>query len=225
MNRKLNFIIANGLIHWRTHRIMELCDYLGESVLDPLWAREGKKWNRRFMNFFTFDNAGDPLEATGTIKFTVPPLFAGRVSELEGAILQELSRLKIRTGPLTYEQDPELRKVQAILIPILENPTALMAPPDVNMSQTRGCLVLRDLLGYQKVNGRYEFGAEDLVQRASAVTEDRIASCTASPVKGAEGVRRTPSAVSMKAIRRCLEELKQFGLWAQSHNYQKLAAV
>jgi aspartate aminotransferase-like enzyme len=85
--------------------------------------------------------------------------------------------------------------------------------------------VLRDLLGYQWVNGRYEFMADDLVKRVSAVTEDKIAACTASPVKGAEGVRRTPSPISMKAVRRCLEEIKQFGLWAANHNHRKLAAV
>jgi hypothetical protein len=225
MNRKLHFTIADKPINWRTHRIMDLCDYLTGSVLEPLFASEGKSWNRRFMDFFSFDNSCDPLEPTGTIKFAVPPMFAGRLSELESVIHRELGRVGIKTGPFTYEKDPVLHTVQTISIPIIENPTALAAPPDVNMSQTRGCLVLRDLLGYQKVNGRYEFAPEDLLTRASAVTEDKIATCTASPVKVAEEVRRTPSAVSMKAIRRCLEELKQFGLWAQTHNYRKLAAV
>jgi hypothetical protein len=225
MNRKLSFTIADKPVHWRTHRIMDLCDYLTGSVLEPLFASEGKKWNRRFMDFFTFDNACDPLEPTGTIKFAVPPMFAGRVGELESAILRELGRVGIKTGPFTYEKDPALQSVHSISIPIIDNPTALTAPPEVNMSQTRGCLVLRDLLGYQKVNGRYEFAPEDLLNRTSTVTEDRIANCTASPVKVAEEVRRTPSAVSMKAIRRCLEELNQFGLWAKTHNYQRLAAV
>jgi hypothetical protein len=100
-----------------------------------------------------------------------------------------------------------------------------MAPPAVNMSHTRGCLVLRDLLGYEKVNGRYEFTADDLVQRVSSVTEEKIAACTASPVKVREAVRRTPSVISMKAIHRCLEEIKQFGLWAMNHNHRRLAAV
>ena len=225
MNTKLNFTIADSPINWRTHRIMELCDYLTGKVIEPMLAREGKQWDRRFMDFFTFDNGCDPLEPTGTIRFTVPPLFAGQVGELEWTILQELCRLGIKTAPFVYEKDPETGKVTTILIRVTENPTALMAPPEVNMSQTRGYLVLRDLLGYQKVNGRYEFAAEDLLTRASTVTEDKIANCTASPVKVAEEVRRTPSIVSMKAIRRCLEELKQFGLWAKSHNYQRLAAV
>lgn len=225
MNRKLSFTIADGPSYGQTHRIMELCDYLSASVLEPLCVKDGVRWERRFMDFFTFDNACDPLEPTGTIKFVVPPLFAGRVGELESAILQELSKFKIKTGPFTYQRHPALGSVETILIPIIENPTALAAPPEVNMSHTRGYLVLRDLLGYQKVNDRYEFAPDDLLQRVSAVTEDRIAACTASPVKAAEGVRRTPSPVSMKAIRRCLDEVRQFGLWALSHNYRKLAAA
>ena len=83
MHRKLSFTIAEGPTQWRTHRIMELCDYLTGNVLEPMFAREGKQWNRRFMDFITFDNASDPLEPTGTIRFAVPPLFAGRVGELE----------------------------------------------------------------------------------------------------------------------------------------------
>lgn len=177
------------------------------------------------MNFFFFDNDCDPLEPTGTIRFRVPPMFAGRVGELERAVLSELSNLKIRAGPLVYERDPKLQTVEVIVIPITDNPTALDAPPDVNISQTRGCLVLRDLLGYQRSNDRYEFTPEDLIKRVSTVTEDKIAACTASPVTMPEGVRRTPSAVSMKAIRRCLEEIKQFGLWALSHNHKHLAAI
>jgi hypothetical protein len=225
MKRKLNFTIADGPVYWRTHRIMELCDYLTDNVLEPLCSKDGTKWDRRFTNFFAFDNTCDPLEPTGTIQFTVPPLFAGRVGEVERAIMGELGRLKIKTGTFRYEIDPRFNTVQVIHIPITENPTALSAPPEVNMSHTRGCLVLRDLLGYQKTDGRYEFVADDLIQRASCVTEKAIAACTVSPVKGAEGVRPTPSPVSMKAIRRCLEEIRQFGQWALSHNYRKLAAI
>jgi hypothetical protein len=190
-----------------------------------MFARNGAKWNGRFMDFFTFDNGCDPLEPTGTIRFAVPPLFAGRVGELEAAITQELAKLRIKTGAFQYERDPALQTVQVILISITENPTALAAPPDVNMSRTRGCVVLRDLLGYQHINGRYEFTADDLIKRVSSVTEDKIAACTASPVKSSEGLRRTPSPISMKAVRRCLEEVKQFGLWALNHNHRKLAAV
>ena len=63
--------------------------------------------------------------------------------------------------------------IQTIRISITENPTALVAPPDVNMSHTRGCVVLRDLLGYQRVNGRYEFAADDLVKRVSRLPRTR----------------------------------------------------
>jgi hypothetical protein len=225
MHKKLNFTLAETSTRWRTYCIAELCDYLTATLLEPLMTRDGAKWDSQFMDFFSFDNACEPLEPTGTIRFRVPALFAGRVGALESAILAELSRLRIQTGPLAYERDPKLNNVKSIAIPILENPGASVAPPVVNMSHTRGCVVLRDLLGYQRVNGRYEFTARDLVTRVSAVTEDRIASCTASPVKGREGLRRTPSPMSMKAVRRCLEEIRQFGNWALTHNHHKLAAI
>jgi hypothetical protein len=225
MNRKLHFTIAEGPVYWKTHRIMELCDHLTSTVLEPMFKKAGAPWSKQFMDFFTFDNGCDPLEPTGTIRFRVPPMFTGCVSELQAGIRQELVRLRIETGEFVYDRHPQLGTIESILIPVVKNPTALMAPPDVNMSQTRGCLVLRDLLGYQKVNGRYEFTAADLVKRISAVTEDRIAACTASPVKDATGVRRTPSTISMKAIHRCLDEVRQFGLWAMSHDYPKLAAA
>ena len=225
MDRKLNFAVADAPANWPTHRIVDLCDYLSATVLEPLFTHEGAKWDRRFMSFFFFDNDCDPLEPTGTIRFRVPPMFAGRVGELERALASEFSKLNIKTGPFVYERDPKLQTVEIILIPVTDNPTALDAPPDVNMSQTRGCLVLRDLLGYQRTNDRYEFTPEDLIKRVSTVTEDRIAACTTSPVKTPQGIRRTPSAVSMKAIRRCLEEIKQFGLWASSHNHKHLAAI
>ena len=225
MHRKLNFTLAETPVHWRTHCIAELCDYLTAIVLEPMLAREGTKWRHQFMNFFTFDNTCDPLEPTGIIRFRVPALFAGREIALESAIQAELSRLRIQTGPFGYERDPRLNGIKAILIPIRENPGASVAPPAVNMSHTRGCVVLRDLLGYQRINGRYEFTAHDLVERVSAVTEDRIAACTASPVKGREGVRRTPSPISMKAVRRCLQEIQQFAIWALTNNHHKLAAI
>ena len=204
---------------------MELCEYLTTNILEPWFKRENVPCDRRFLNFLTFDNGCDPLEPTGTIRFRIPPLFAGRVGELETAVVTELAKLRIKTAPFNYEKDPAFGTIRTIIIKVTENPTALFAPPDVNMSHTRGCLVLRDLLGYQRVNGRYEFTADDLVQRVQSVTEDKIAACTASPVKGAEGVRRTPSPISMKAMRRCLDEVKQFGNWALTHNHRRLAAA
>lgn len=224
MHRKLTFTIADSPVHWRTHRIMELCEHLTTNVLEPLFQQDGTHWDRRFSNFFSFDNGCDPLEATGTIRLQVPPLLVDRVGQLRSAIQNEFARLKIKTAPFVCEKD-SFGAVRSIVIRVSENPTALGAPPEVNMSQTRGYVVLRDLLGYQRVNGRYEFNADDLVKRASSITEEKIADCTASPVNNGQTVRRTPSAASMKAVRRCLEEIKQFGNWALTHNYRKLAAV
>ena len=96
------------------------------------------------------------------------------------------------------------------------------------MSRTRGTVVLRDLLHYQPVNGRYEFTADDLLKRLAEVTEHRIAASTASPVReehSSTGVRRLPSAVSIGAVQRCLGEIRQFANWALSHNYHNLAAT
>lgn len=225
MRRQLTFTTAEKQTLWHTHRVMDLCDYLSGTVLEPMFAREGMRWQRRFMDFVTFDTCTDPMAPTGTIRFAVPLWFTGRVGELETAITQQLSKLQIRTAPFAYERDPQIDTIEAILITITDNPTALLAPPAVDMSRTQGCIVLRDLLGYQWANGRYEFTADDLVKRASSVTEDKIAACTASPVKGPEGLRRTPSPIGMKAARRCLEEIKHYGQWALSHNHRQLAAV
>lgn len=224
----INFTIADGPGQLRTHRIMDLCDYLTTKVLEPMFVTNGMTWDRRFMDFITFEDTREAFEPTGTIKFSVPPLFAGQVGALEEAIGGELARLGIKTGPYTYERQMVGSGVPIIRIPIIENPTESVAPPEVNMSYTRGCLVLRDVLGYQKVNGRYEFAADDLLKRVSSVTNDKIASCTTSPVRDRqtqEGVRRTPSAVSMRSIARCLDEIRQFALWAVKHNYRRLAAV
>ena len=224
----INFTIADRPGDSRTHRIMDLCDYLTTKVLEPMFITSGMRWDRRFMDFITFEDTREAFEPTGTIKLSVPPLFAGQVGALENAIRAELSRLGIKTGPYTYERQPFASGVPIIRIPIIENPTELVAPPEVNMSYTRGCLVLRDVLGYQKVNGRYEFAADDLLRRVSSVTDDKIAACTTSPVRDRqmrEGVRRTPSAVSMRSIARCLDEIRHFALWAVKHNYRRLAAV
>jgi len=225
MNRKLSFTLAGGPIYWRTDRIKELCKYLTANVVAPMLTRNGAKSNRRFMNFFTCDDAAERLAPTGTIRFAVPPQLAGQVGEVEAAITQELAKLRIKVGPFTYERDPALNTVQGILIPITENPTALAAPPDVNMSHFRGCVVLTELLGYQPVNGRYEFTADDLVKRVSSVTENRITTYLTSPVKAPVKVRRTPRPVRMSRVHGCLEEVKQFGLWALNNNHRKLAAV
>jgi hypothetical protein len=224
MNRKLSFAIGDSPVQWKTHRIVDLCDYLTAKVLEPMFRREKASWNRKDMDFFTFDNTCDPLEPTGTILFRIPPYFAGRSVQLVSGIQEEFAKLKIKAGPLVYQRHPTTHEVLSIRIPIAENPTFDAAPPEVNMSQMRGYVVLRDLLGYQKVNGRYEFTAEDLIARVAGVTEERIAACTASPVKGSEGVRRAPSPASVKGVRRCLEEVRQFADWARKHNHRRLTA-
>jgi hypothetical protein len=207
---------------------MDLCDYLTAKVLEPRFEQQGHKWDRRFMDFFTFDNACDPLEPTGTIYFTIPPLFAGQVGELQNAIERELWRCGIKTGTFTATTRADVPTAKVLQIPIVENPTASTEPPEVNVSQTRGCLVLRDLLGYERVQGRYEFTADELLDRAGRITEDKIAACVASPVRDTkvpEGVARVSSPSSINSIRRCLLEIQQFAQWALSRNYRRLAAI
>jgi hypothetical protein len=229
MNRKLNFTLTEQTNPLRTRTIADLCDYLTDRLLVPQFAASGAHWRREYMNFFTFDNSCDPLQPTGTLYFNVPPLFAGCSASLERAIIDELGLLKIRTGPAVHEPPATPSATLVMRIPIIENPTALLQPPEVNMSRTRGSVVLRDLLGYLPDNGRYEFLADDLLQRLANVTEPRIAACTASPVKetatAGTGVRRVPSPVSMRAVQRCLDEVRQFAEWALRHNYRRLAAV
>jgi hypothetical protein len=228
MNRKLTFTLTEQMNPLRTRTIADLCDYLTDRLLVPQFAASGANWRREYMNFFTFDNSCDPLQPTGTIYFNVPPLFAGCSASLEEAIRTELAQLKIAVGPIVHEPHPAASDVIAMRIPIVDNPTALLEPPEVNMSRMRGTVVLRDLLGYQPVEGRYAFDAEDLLQRVGQVTEARIAACTASPVKArapaGAGVRRVPSPIGMRAVQRCLDEVRQFAEWALRHNYRRLMA-
>ncbi len=227
MNKKLTFTLTEQANPLRTRCIMDLCDYLADRILAPRFALSGVTWKHEYMDFFGFDNTCDPLQPTGTIVFTVPPMFAGNLASLESAITEELGRLNIKIGAFTPEARPDDASAVVVRIHVVDNPTALLQPPEVNMSATRGTVVLRDLLGYQPANGRYEFAADDLLKRMSTVTEDKIAACTASPVRDKQapaGVRRSPSPVSMKAVRRCLDEIQQFAQWAMGHNYRRLAA-
>jgi hypothetical protein len=227
MNRKLTFTLTEQVNPLRTRTIVDLCDYLTEKMLVPKFAASGSKWKHEFMDFFTFDNTCDPLQPTGTIIFTVPPLFAGCAASLEAAIGDELAKLKIKTGAIIHEEHPTVPAANVMRIQVVENPTALLQPPEVNMSTTRGTVVLRDVLGYQPINGRYEFAADDVLQRIAAVTPEKIAACTVSPIRdtqAAAGVRSTPSSISMKAVQRCLDEVRQFAEWASSHQYKRLAA-
>jgi hypothetical protein len=228
MNRKLSFTLTEETNPLRTRSIVDLCDYLTDKLLVPRFAASGAKWRKEFMDFFTFDNTCDPLQPTGTIYFNVPPLFAGCAASLERAVIDELAKLGIKVGHVVAEVPPSGPPALTLRIPIVENPTALLQPPEVNMSRTRGTVVLRDLLHYQPVNGRYEFTADDVLKRVAEVTEQRIATCTSSPVREAHstaGVHRLPSPVSTGAVRRCLEEVRQFANWALEHHYHRLAAV
>ena len=196
-------------------------------MLDPLLARSEVKWDRRFKDFFHLDNSCAPLDPVGTIRLEVPPILVGQMDQLETAIRSELTKLKIKIAPFAHEGNTGKSVKPVIVISIVDNPTVLVAPPGVNMSCVRGRVVLRDLLGYKYTNGRYEFDAEDLLKRLASVTEEKIAACTASPVRDAKapgGVRRMPSPVSIKAVRRCLEEVQQFAQWALSHRYRCLMA-
>lgn len=227
MNRKLSFTLTEESNPLRTRSIVDLCDYLTDKLLVPRFAASGAKWRGEFMDFFTFDNTCDPLQPTGTIYFHVPPLFAGCTASLERAVVDELAKLGITVGHVTTEPNGTGPGSVLLRIPIVANPTAQLQPPEVNMSRTRGTVVLRDLLHYQPVNGRYDFTAEDLLQRVAAVTEPAIAACTASPVResrSAAAVRRLPSPVSTGAVRRCLDEIRQFARWALEHDYHRLAA-
>jgi len=227
MNRKLSFTLTEESNPLRTRSIVDLCDYLTDKLLVPRFAASGAKWRGEFMDFFTFDNTCDPLQPTGTIYFHVPPLFAGCTASLERAVVDELAKLGIKVGHVSTEPNGTGPGSVLLRIPIVENPTAQLQPPEVNMSRTRGTVVLRDLLHYQPNNGRYEFTAEDLLQRLDHVTEPAIAACTASPVREARStisVRRLPSPISTGAVRRCLDEIRQFARWALEHDYHRLAA-
>lgn len=222
---KLRFSIIDERNPLRTRSILDLCDYLTEKMLVPRFAASRAEWDRRFMDFFTFDNTCDPLQPTGTIQFTVPPLFAGCASSLEQAIVEKLGELGIKTGPFTPVPSDGAGGALVLRFSVVENPTSLLQPPEVNMNTTRGRVVLRDLLGYQPANLRYRFSADDVLRRIAQATDERIAECTASPVRDSQGgVRRSPSAASMRAVRRCLEELRSFAEWAKAQGFQQLEA-
>ena len=225
---RLRFTITDAPKRPPTQCIVEICDYLATKVLDPLLARNEVKWDRRFKDFFQLDNSCAPLDPIGTIRLEVPPVLIGQMGQLEAAIQSELAKLKIKTAPFAHEGNSGKSVKPVIVISIVDNPTVLAEPPVVNMSYVRGRIVLRDLLGYKYANGRYEFDAEDLLKRLAAVTEEKISACTASPVRDAKapgGVRSTPSPVSIKAVRRCLEEVQRYAQWALSHRYRRITAA
>ena len=205
-----------------THRLLELGEYLTATVVEPFCLHHGVCWDRRFKDFFSPSKGSHPLEATGSIDFHLPAYFVGQMGELESRIRSQLEGLGIKLGALTYTNYPGRRMVETIHIPILENPTAVDAPPDVNMSKTAACLVLRGLLGYAQVDGRFELPVEDVLKRVSTITDEQIQKCSVAPLRDPEAqvVRRTPSAVTMKRVRRCLDELTRFVQWVANHNYR-----
>jgi len=227
MNRSLKFTIKDDQCPWHTHRIMDLCQFLAWNVLAPFCARHGARWDSRFAQSFTHDTSGDPFAATGTIIFTVPPLFSGQTGALEIDIHNALKKLGIQTGPFVFEKAQRGFAIRTIRIPILENPTKLSGPPDVTMSMISGCVVLRDLLGFSQCNGQFEMMPAELLKRIAAVTEAQIVRYSSSPMRDAgpkKVVKPVSNPITMRAIRRILEELSQFAQWAASHHYQRLLA-
>jgi hypothetical protein len=227
MNRSLKFTIKDDQCPWHTHRIMDLCQFLTWNVLAPFCARNGARWDSRFAQSFTHDTACDPFAPTGTIIFTVPPLFAGQTGTLERDIHGALQKLEIQTGPFLFEKAPRGFAIRTIHIPILENPTKLSGPPEVTMSLISGCVVLRDLLGFAQRNGQFEMTPAELLKRIAAVTEDQIVRCSSSPMRDPgpkKSVKAVSNPITMRAIRRILEELTQLAQWAADHRYQRLLA-
>jgi hypothetical protein len=222
---KLHFNIVDAPNQLPTHTIMDLCDYLTKHVLEPFLSRDGRPWDSRFMNFFVLDNSCDPMESVGVLQIAVHPYFTGRTSQLAEEIATQLFELGIRIGPIRYEPCERCLGREVMVLPITENPTALIAPPAVNIGYARAQVVLRDLLGYRPVEGRFVFESSDLLNRVSSVTNEQIAATVSSPVKVGRDLRRDPSPAGVRAINRCLEEIRSFAQWAASHNYSQLSAA
>jgi hypothetical protein len=210
-----------------THQIFALCDYLTSKALDPFFVRQGVVYDRQFEEFFCPAPGCNPYEPTGLIHFFPPPMFAGQLGEMENAIRAALAEAKIKVGPFGYEYFPDGRTVKTVVIAIVENPNALSGPPEVVMSDIAARLVLRDVLGYQEKNGRFDLESQDLLQRVEGVTEDHVLKCSSSPLrdpnpKAPRRVRSTPSPVVAGMIHRCLGELRGFAQWAATNNYRKV---
>lgn len=227
MNRSLKFTIKDDQCPWHTHRIMDLCQFLAWNVLAPFCARQKARWDSRFAQSFAHDTSGDPFAPTGTIIFTVPPLFAGNTGSLEADIHSALKKLGIQTGPFLFEKAPRGFAIRTIHIPVLENPTTLSGPPDVTMSIISGCVVLRDMLGFAQVNGQFEMTPSELLKRIAAVTETQIVQHSSSPMRDRgpkKAVKPVSNPITLRAIKRILGELSQLGEWAENHHYQRLLA-
>jgi hypothetical protein len=223
----LKFAIADSHPPLLTHTLWHLGDMLTNRIVAPFLAARGVRWDPRFNEFFTHHRESNPFEPTGTIEFFPPPMFLGHLSELEESIKKMLNRLGIKTAPFVHEDYQGRMAVRVIHIPITENSTVECCPPEVSMSATAGQVVLRDLLGIQPKNGRYEFSAADVLQRMDKVTEDRITRSSNSPLRDAKsprGVNLVSSPFVVKRVHRCLGELRQLAQWAKSHHYEKICA-
>ena len=223
----LAFNILDETQPTHTHTLDALCGHLSATVVAPFLRRQGVYWDPRFEQYFLHHADSDPFASTGTIEFYPPPLFLGQLGQLESAIQSQLSSLGIQTGSFVPRHYPDGLAIKVIEIPILTNPTVLSGPPEVSMAANSGRLVLSNVLGYQPANGRYEFTADDLLQRVDSVTEDRIASQSRAPVCDREEaqprqVKPTTSAVTIHRIRRCLLELRALAEWARAREYQRI---
>ena len=223
----LKFAIADSQPPLQTHTLGHLGDMLTNRIVGPFLAAHGVRWDARFNEFFTHHRESNPFEPTGTIEFFPPPMFLGHLSELEESIKNMLNRLGIKTAPFVHEDYEGRMAVRVIHIPISENPTVECCPPEVSMSANAGRIVLRDLLGIQPKNGRYEFNAADALQRMDKITEERITRSSNSPLRDAKsprGVNLVSSPFVVKRVHRCLGELRRLAQWAKTHNYEKICA-
>jgi hypothetical protein len=212
----------------RAYHVWGLCNYLTKKVMDPFCARDGGTWDNQFKDFFIHDPSQNPFDPTGVIIFTPPALFEGQFGALETAIKTELEQLHIKTAPFKYVRHQHRRTIKSIRIPIIENPNALNGPPEVSMSKTVGCYVLRDLLGCIRTDGRYEIKTSDVLEKVSNISEEQIQAICKAPVmdtKSPARVRRVSSPFRTKAIQRCIHELSQLALWAAKHHYDTLVAA
>jgi hypothetical protein len=223
----LTFTIADCEASPYTHRIWDLSHYLTVKALRPFFARQGVMWERHYADFVVPAKGVDPFQPTGTICFRVPPMFAGQVGELELALSAALGALGIKTGPWEQEESADGLGVEMIRIPVTENPTARCGPPEVNMSNSAGCLVLRDVLGYRPQRGGFEFRATDLLERVGAVTASQVVKCSTRTVRDPASpgrLRVTRSMATAQRIQRCLDEVRRFAQWARDHDYERLKA-
>jgi hypothetical protein len=228
MSLAFNFVDTPNRTY--THNLMALCAHLTNKVVLPFLKARGLRWDPRFEQYFLHHPTSDPFAATGLIQFDPLPMFLGQLAELESAIGHELGSLGIRTGPFTPVLHEGSVAEKRVLIDILDNPTAPNGPPEVTMGTNAGGLVLRDLLGLEPKNGRYEFTADELLSRLDTVTEQQISARCAAPSRGiGEPVpRRIPpkrSLVTARRIHRCISELRELACWARLNKCQRIEAV